>query len=72
MICGHYPFDMNSVDDPMKIPKKIREEKLYFPDYVKDHNLMDFISQLLNKNQPEQRLCSTVIKDRHPKTKLKF
>ena len=32
-------------------------QKLYFPDYIKDENTKDFLTKLLNKN-PNRRLGS--------------
>jgi len=67
MICGYYPFELGQLDDPMDIPKKISKEALYFPEYVKDNDLIDLITKLLDKDNPKNRLSKIFHKQNYEK-----
>ena len=53
LVCGYLPFGEDS-DDPYEIFEEILKNELVFPDYVKNEQVISFISQLLSK-KPENR-----------------
>lgn len=54
LMCGGLPFAENS-ENPYEIYEEIIKNPLVFPNFLKDKNAIDLMSQLMNK-MPEMRL----------------
>ena len=53
-ICGCLPFVDNEELNPINIYNSIVNNKLYFPEFVKDKEVKNLINQMLNKNLKER------------------
>lgn len=56
--CDSFPFNTESLEDPLEIYQNIIENPLTFPKFIRDNNLKDVISKLLEKN-PSSRITNT-------------
>jgi serine/threonine protein kinase len=63
--CDSFPFNTEALEDPLEIYHNIIESSLTFPKFIRDNNLKDIISKLLEKN-PSSRITSTTNLFSHP------